>query len=151
MHLSIRAVLLTLFLTVSCQSNLAKSEARQHRPNWNAEIRHDCAPWDGSAFRITLTDSNDQKSSTTTIDVAIWQAPAFNEPVSFTLTESSRIGRVRFVTQFGTPSVLTGQIGFKRVKESEPVEGNFDFVTKQGDRKQGTFRAIWKPNSALCG
>ena len=120
-------------------------------PKWNAEITRTCAPWDGPAFRVELKERGRTTKTQPTILVSIWQAPDFSKPVSFNLLPNSSTGVAEFRNASGSSQFLKGKVTFRQMRETNPVEGQFNFVTPQGQRKQGTFKAIWKPKRELCG
>jgi len=112
-----------------------------------ATVNRDCAPWDGSAFTISI-----RYDPTTTLTVSIWQAPEINIPTTFTFPDDTgQIGYAYILPELDPLQQLSGTIFFWRVEDGVPVEGRFEFVTEAGQRFEGQFKAEWENQMALCG
>jgi len=112
-----------------------------------ATINRDCAPWDGSAFTVSF-----RYDPTTTITISIWQSPSFTFPVTFSFPdETMRTGTAYSVQELDPLEELTGEVTFWRVKQGIPVEGEFNFLTKEGKHFKGKFKAEWGNDIVYCG
>jgi hypothetical protein len=119
-----------------------------HRPGTlAATVNRDCAPWDGSAFTISI-----HYDPTTTITISIWQSTDINIPTTFTFPDATgQIGYTYILPELDPLQQLSGTIFFWRVEEGSPVEGRFEFVTEAGQQFEGQFKAEWDEQIAMCG
>ena len=112
-----------------------------------ATINRDCAPWDGSAFTVSIP-MNDG----TIIHVSIWQLPEIRFPVRFSFPdESGQVGIAYTAPELDPLQQLKGEVSFRRVEKGIPVEGEFDFRTESGKRFKGRFKAEWGNEIIYCG
>ena len=144
MKAQLNLITLSLLLTFCCQPVPTQSEPTIQSQKIPAKIIDSCAPFDGAAFQVSIADN---------IIVDIYQAPQFDNSVKFTFPATSQTGYARFLLPNAELLIqqrklsfkpLTGEIVFNMVKRDTPVEGYFNFVTPEGERKQGTFKAIWQ-------
>jgi len=135
---------LILLLAFGCQTIPTQSEPNLQTQKIPAKIIDSCAPFDGAAFQVSIAEN---------IIVDIYKAPQFDNSVKFTFPTNSQTGYARLLLPNAELLIqqrklsfkpLTGEIVFNMVKRDVPVEGSFNFVTPEGDRKQGTFKAIWQ-------
>jgi len=112
-----------------------------------ATISRDCAPWDGSAFRVSVPVNGGAM-----LDISIWQAPDIKNPVTFSFPDNTgRVGNANYRLASGTYGQLSGTVFFWRVEEGNQVEGKFKLVTETGQQFEGQFKAKWKSQLILCG
>jgi hypothetical protein len=112
-----------------------------------ATINRDCAPWDGSAFTISI-----HYDPTTTITVSIWRAPEINIPTTVAFSDDTgQIGYAYILPELDPLQQLSGTVFLWQVDDEDPVEGRFDLVTEAGYRFEGQFHAEWGDFVALCG
>jgi hypothetical protein len=122
---------------------------RDQKPaqTFSATINRDCAPWDGSAFTVTV-----RYDPTTTITISIWQSPDIKIPTTFTFPDdTNQIGTAYILPELDPLQLLSGTVLFRRVIEGNPIEGKFELVTQAGQRFAGQFEARWENTVALCG
>jgi hypothetical protein len=112
-----------------------------------ATVNRDCAPWDGSAFRVSIPLEDG-----TVIDIAIWQAPdiRFSKTFSFP-DDAGQVGNASLRSASDEYQQLSGTVFFQRVNEGSPVDGRFELTTEAGQRFEGQFKAEWENTIALCG
>ena len=126
------------------------SDSRRNQtpvPVLSATINRACAPWDGSAFTVSIP-----LDSTTAITVSIWQSPDINRPVKFSFAdETGQVGMATLMPGRDPLQQLEGEVSFQRVEEGSPVEGEFDLTTKSGERFTGKFKAAWGDQVVYCG
>jgi hypothetical protein len=116
-------------------------------PVFPATINRDCAPWDGSAFTVSIP-----YDSLSTITISIWQSPDINLPVRFSFPDETRqIGFAYTLPELDPLEELTGRVTFWRVEQDVPVEGEFDFITQRGKHFKGKFKAEWGNQIVMCG
>jgi hypothetical protein len=124
------------------------SAARNQRPAQiiSATINRDCAPWDGSAFTISVPLEGRG------INISVYQSPDIKLPTSFSFQDDPMsTGNVLLILPIGSPEQLTGRVYFQRVSQDVPVEGTFDLVTKAGEHFKGKFIAEWGNEIIYCG
>ena len=112
-----------------------------------ATINRDCAPWDGSAFTVSIP-LNDG----TIVNISIYQSPNVRLPVTFSFPdESMTVGNALLLLPVGLPEQLTGKVWFKSVDEGKPVHGGFNLLPERGERFEGKFIAEWENQPVYCG
>jgi len=123
--------------------------ARNQEPTqvFPATINRDCAPWDGSAFTVSVPMKDG-----TIIYISIWQSPDISLPVTFSFPdETGQIGFAYTLPELDPLEELSGEVFFWRVEEGIPVEGEFNFMTESGKQFKGKFKAEWGNVIAMCG
>jgi len=112
-----------------------------------ATINRDCAPWDGSAFTVSVPMKDGA-----IIYISIWQSPDIKLPARFSFPdETGQIGFAYILPELDPLQQLSGEVSFRRVEEGNPVEGEFDFTTESGKQFTGKFKAEWGNGTATCG
>lgn len=112
-----------------------------------ATVNRDCAPWDGSAFTVSVPQNNGA-----TIYISIWQSLNFNFPKTFSFPDDNgQVGNVSYRSTSGEYTQLSGTVSFWHVAEGSPVDGRFELTTETGQRFKGQFKADWEHQMALCG
>lgn len=149
MKAQLNVMAISLLLTFGCQPVPTQSEPTPQTPKLLAKIVESCAPFDGAAFQVSITDN---------IIIDIYKAPQFENSVKFTFPANSLTGYARLRLPNAELLMqqkklafkpLTGEIVFNRIKTDAPVEGSFNFVTPEGERKQGAFKAIWQKSQVI--
>lgn len=111
-----------------------------------ATIQRDCAPWDGSAFTVSVPLEQ------SAIRISIYRSPDIGLPVTFSFPdETMREGSASLLTPTGMPDPLTGTVRFQRVDVGKPVEGRFSLRSESGESFTGRFVAEWRNEIILCG
>jgi hypothetical protein len=114
---------------------------------FKATINRDCAPWDGSAFRVSIPLDDG-----IIIDISIWQLPEIRLPLTFSFPdETGRVGNALLLLPVGLPEQLAGKVWFPRVEQGVPVEGEFNLLTEAGQKFKGKFEAAWEDEIVMCG
>jgi hypothetical protein len=112
----------------------------------SATINRDCAPWDGSAFTVSIPMQD------AGITISIYQSPDIQLPTTILFPDATlSVGNTMLILPIGSPEQLTGKVYFQRVSQDVPVEGTFDLVTKAGERFKGQFIAEWGNEIIYCG
>jgi hypothetical protein len=112
-----------------------------------ATINRDCAPWDGSAFTVSVPMKDG-----TIIYISIWQSPDISLPVTFSFPdETGQIGFAYILPELDPLQQLSGEVFFLRVNAEGPVEGRFDLKDHSGKQFIGKFKAEWGNGTAMCG
>jgi hypothetical protein len=112
-----------------------------------AVINRDCAPWDGSAFTVSITHP-----SGTIIFISIWQSPDMPFPVTFSFPdETGQVGTAYILPELGPFQPLTGEAWFQHVEQGMPVTGRFHVRSEAGVQWEGRFVAEWGNEIVYCG
>ena len=112
-----------------------------------ATVNRDCAPWDGSAFRVLV-----QMEDGVVINISIWQAPDIKFSKTFIFPEDTgQIGNVSLVLANGEYESLSGEVRLEGVSEGKPFAGRFNLKSESGGMYVGQFEAEWDNQIALCG
>lgn len=111
-----------------------------------ATIDRDCAPWDGSAFTVSIP-----WHPAATLYVSIYRSPEITHPVTFSFPdETMSIGNAYLLLPDGSPEQLTGKIFFERLHTGRSVRGRFDLTSAGGENFMGAFRAEWGNQVVYC-
>ena len=111
-----------------------------------ATINRDCAPWDGSAFTVSVPIDGEL------INISIWQSPDIKLPARFSFPdETGQIGFAYILPELDPLQQLSGDVFFLRVEDGIPVEGEFDLLTEAGQQFKGKFEAQWGNEIVYCG
>jgi hypothetical protein len=111
-----------------------------------ATINRDCAPWDGSAFTVSIhvEDAN--------ISISIYQTPDIKYPTTFSFPDNTMsVGNALLILPIDPPQQLNGRVSFQGVQQDSPVEGLFDLTTATGEKFKGRFIAKWGNEIVFCG
>ena len=112
-----------------------------------AVVNRDCAPWDGSAFTVSIP-LRDGSS----LAISIYKSPKIKFPVSFSFPdELMKNGNAMLRSPIGSLEQLTGKVWFQRVEQGIPVEGRFQFQSEAGMQFEGRFIAEWENELIYCG
>ena len=145
-HLRLPAVIgLTLLLMVIVLYAFAR---RSQAPEqiFSATINRDCAPWDGSAFTVSIPMKN------ANISISVYQAPDIHAPTVFSFPDDTMSsGSAFLILPLDSPEPLKGKVSFQRVQQGNPVQGTFDLATEVDKKFKGKFIAEWGNEVIYCG
>ena len=111
-----------------------------------ATINRDCAPWDGSAFTISIPIQGGS------LYISIFQLPNLQHPTIFEFPdETMTVGKTVLTLPFSPAAPVRGNVRLQRVEQERPVEGRFDLVTETGQQLKGEFIAEWGDDIIYCG
>jgi hypothetical protein len=114
--------------------------------SFSATINLDCAPWDGSAFTISIPMQSGS------LYVSIYQSPGIKDPTTFRFPDDTMsVGNALLTLPFGSAAQVRGSVTLQHVEEGRPVEGTFDLVTETGEQLKGKFIAEWGDEIIYCG
>ena len=112
-----------------------------------ATIGRDCAPWDGSAFTLSV-----HYDPTSTIMISIWKSPDIKFPATFSFPDKTgSVGQAYILSETDPLIPLSGKVFFRRVDQETPVLGEFDLTDGSGKQFKGQFNATWNNKVAACG
>ncbi|RPI88800.1 MAG: hypothetical protein EHM40_22075 [Chloroflexi bacterium] len=121
-------------------------EHQESLPAFPATVNRDCAPWDGTAFTISMPVEE------SVINISIYQSPDIRLPVTFSFPDGTgRVGSAFLLLPAGMPEELNGKVSFQGVRQGIPVDGNFDLLTETGEQFKGRFKAEWENQPVYCG
>jgi hypothetical protein len=114
-----------------------------------ARVMADCAPWDGPALTVVLTDS---AAATTAVDsahmrVSVWRGIAGLTGKRIDLVKEGAASRCSAAGDC-TPA-MSGWVRFDDV-DTVHVTGRF-VVAFADSTLRGSFDALWQKRTALCG
>jgi hypothetical protein len=136
--------LLILLLGISWFTFSTRNQ--QPAQTYPATINRDCAPWDGSAFTVSIPIEE------SVINISIYQSPDIGLPVTFSFPDNAgNVGSAFLLLPNDMPEPLRGSVAFPRVEQGSPVQGNFDLVTDKGQHLKGKFKAEWENMTVYCG
>ena len=126
---------------------LYRGETQWSSQVYPAVINRDCAPWDGSAFTVSIP-LHDGVS----IAISIYRPPEIKVPAIFSFPdESMRDGNALLLPPVGSPKQLTGKLWFQRVEQGISVEARFQLQSETGAQFEGRFIAEWGNQVIYCG
>ena len=126
---------------------LTRGETPNPSQVFRAVINRDCAPWDGSAFTVSIPLRDGSSMA-----ISIYRSPDIELPVRFWFPdESITEGNALLLLSVGSPEPLIGEVWFQRVDEGMPVEGRFRFRSETGAQLEGRFVAEWGDEIVYCG
>ena len=112
-----------------------------------ATVSRSCAPWDGSAFTVTV-----QYDVATDIYIDIWKAPDIRFPSAFMLPDDEgQIGYAYILPDLDPFVQLSGNVFLQSVSVDKPVEGRFRLKSEWGKHFEGHFVAEWEDKIVACG
>ena len=140
-------LVIVVFILIGIALSIFSTQNQEPLQVFRATVNHDCAPWDGSAFTVSIP-----YEPGSIINISIWQSPNMKLPVTFRFPDpTGRVGNATFLLRYSYSVQLTGKVFFWRVEQGSPVEGRFDFLTEAGQQLKGKFRAEWGNEVAYCG
>jgi hypothetical protein len=140
-------VISLLILVLATVLFIVSTRSQGSLQTFPATVNRDCAPWDGSAFTVSIP-----YNTTSTIMISIWQSPDIRLPIAFSFPdETGQIGFAYVLPELDPLQQLRGKVRFRRVAGESPVEGEFDLFTEAGRKFKGKFEAEWGNQIAMCG
>jgi len=117
-------------------------------------IQSSCAPWDGPAIGITLTNEPAQckRTSEPFISIGIWRGLPVQagQVVKFDL--GSDVGFASRCKKEGNcERAQSGTITFDRYEEGSGASGRYEFHFKGEQTLSGTFDVKWCQERVICG
>jgi hypothetical protein len=89
---------------------------------FTATVNRDCAPWDGSAFRVSIPMKDG-----TVINISIWQAPDIKFSKTFMFPDDTgQVGNASLLLANGEYETLSGEVRLEGVSEGKPFAGRFN-------------------------
>ncbi|HEV2113157.1 MAG TPA: hypothetical protein VGR50_03350 [Terriglobales bacterium] len=114
-----------------------------------------CAPWDGPALGITLTErraSCGKAPEGPYLSIYIWRDLPTNGPKTIEFKEGGGNGGAsRCAKANDCERATSGRVSFTKFDENGAVEGTYEFQFKDGSVERGSFSAEWCHERVMCG
>ena len=130
----------------------APTVSKDQPPFCAALAMRDCAPWDGPAFRVFVSEPGQTTPNreASWLEIALWRTPDIKRATTITFPDQG--GKVGLVIFEGSASPgVSGTVTFRKAAWGEDVEAEFDFRALDGRHVTGRFRAPWLDDVPLCG
>lgn len=119
-----------------------------------AYAHRDCAPWDGSAVRITLSDKpyNADKPNKPNLSICIYKNVNNIAGQTFILGQDDRTGSANlFTTDEKYIPAKSGKVQITKIEPDKSISGEYDLEMENGIHHKGSFQASWIDLRILCG
>ena len=124
-----------------------RSDTKPPAQVFPATVDRDCAPWDGSAFTVSIPLRDGS-----TISISIYRSPDIKLPSRYSFPdESMSEGNAYLRMSDGSLEQLMGDVEFQSVSDIVPVEGSFQLRSESGTEFEGKFLAEWGHEVIYCG
>jgi hypothetical protein len=117
-------------------------------------IQSSCAPWDGPAIGITLTNKPTQckRTSEPFISIGIWRGLPVQAGQVVTFDPGSDAGFASRCKKEGNcERAQSGTITFDRYQEGSGASGRYELHFKGEQKLSGTFDVKWCQERVICG
>jgi len=149
-----RMLIATLSIVAACRGG-----ERTERPDPPAGLpyasaAHSCAPWDGPATEMLLTEAPADSTGPRPpyVSIGIWRPPAALPGTTVSWPGTEDVGAAsRCVAADDCEAATSGRVTFFRSGTANELSGALDLEFRGGVRISGGFRAIVRPDPAFCG
>jgi hypothetical protein len=120
----------------------------------HSSIRGSCAPWDGPAIEIVLTQTPAacKQPSGPYLEIGVWRGLPIHAGQTVIFSPTSDTGFATRCTKVGDCNrAESGTIVFERYQDGSGAAGRYELHFKSGDTLKGTFDAKWCHGRVLCG
>jgi hypothetical protein len=141
-------------LAVVAWLSVAPTSASSEMPFSHSSIRSSCAPWDGPAIEIVLTQTPAEckQPSGPYIEIGIWRGLPIQAGQTVKLGPTSDTGFATRCTKAGDCNrAESGTIVFERYHDGARVAGRYELHFQGGETVKGTFDGKYCQNRVLCG
>jgi hypothetical protein len=140
-------LLILLLISVSAIWFFRRADIESPAQVFPATVERDCAPWDGSAFTVSIPWRDGSS-----VSISMYRSPDIKLPSRYSFPdEAMSEGNVYLRMPEGSLATLTGDVWFQRVAEGMPVEGSFQLTSESEAQFQGKFFAEWGEAIVYCG
>jgi hypothetical protein len=118
-----------------------------------ATVVQTCAPWDGPALAVMLSDTADcAPVKASYIQISLWRdlPPTAGKTFSFDIRNSNGQAS-RCLKPNECEAATSGSVVFDIVEEGKKAKGRYELHFKDDSIESGSFEAEWCENRALCG
>jgi hypothetical protein len=141
-----------------CVKNSCTDAIRDTATDHNGEysfgtIRSSCAPWDGSAVALTLTQTAKAADTAPRLQISVYrslQGP-LPMPLTFDLKDQQTGGASRCRKSDKCEAATSGTVTFTSFEEGKGASGTYDIRFNDGTIERGKFNLRWENVRALCG
>jgi len=124
-------------------------------PFTHATAMRDCAPWDGPAVSIVLTEGPLDSTGVAGVPalyLSIWRGLDAIHDASFMWPADEAIATASWCESGeACEPALGGMIRIASVGEDSTVTGEFEVTFRDGVPVSGGFQAVWRDRVLLCG
>ena len=149
-----RIRVLDLFLLIPVLITAATVAIASERPFSHGLIQNSCAPWDGAAVQITLTDGAAQcerAPSGPYMSMGIWRGFPLHDGQVVKFDSGSDNGFAsRCAKDNDCHRADSGTIEFEKYKEGSGARGRYELHFKGGETISGTFDVAWCKTRMIC-
>jgi hypothetical protein len=150
MRCRIQAVLATFIAVVTIVTTATSAPAAFSY----GTIQSSCAPWDGPAIGITLTNEPAQckRTSEPFISIGIWRGLPVQSGQVVKFAPGSDAGFASRCKKEGNcERAQSGTITFDRYEEGSGASGHYELHFKGDETLSGTFAVKWCQERVICG
>jgi hypothetical protein len=119
-----------------------------------ARVERTCAPWDGPAVAIVLSNvaAKCGKQTLPHLNITLWRdlPPRAGQTIVF--DNNGKAGRASYCPPAGSCEMAaSGTVMIEKYVEGKSATGRYDFVFPKAGRITGTFQAAWCDTCPMCG
>lgn len=117
-------------------------------------IRASCAPWDGPAIDLRLTNepAECKRASEPFLDIGIWRGLPIHSGQEVKFGAGSDAGFAsRCVREGNCQSAESGWIEFETYQQGSGARGHYELHFKGGEILKGSFEVKWCEERVVCG
>ena len=118
-----------------------------------AAIVPTCAPWDGPALAVLLSNTAGCASvKAPSVQISLWRdlPPEAGKTISFDIRNSNGQAS-RCLKANECEAAASGSVVFDIVDEGKDAKGRYELLFKDGSIESGSFEAEWCESRSLCG
>jgi hypothetical protein len=133
---------------------LAPTSVSSEMPFSYSSIRSSCAPWDGPAIEIVLTQkpAECKEPRGAYIEIGVWRGFPIHAGQTVTFSPTSDTGfATRCAKADNCKRAESGTIVFERYQDGSGAAGRYELRFKGGETLRGTFDAKWCQLRVFCG
>ncbi len=119
-----------------------------------ALIQRSCAPWDGPAIEVTITEEQAtcKRASYPSINMGVWKELPIHAGQVVKFASISNLGFAsRCVKEGDCERAESGEITFDAYKDGVSASGSYVLHFKRGETVSGRFDAKWCEMRMMCG
>jgi hypothetical protein len=141
-----------------CVENSCTDAMRDTATNHNGEysfgaIHRSCAPWDGSAVALTLSQTANAADTAPRLQISVYrslQGP-LPKPLTFDLKDQQTGSASRCRKSDNCEAATSGTVTFTSFEEGKGASGTYEIQFNDGTTERGKFNLRWENVRELCG
>jgi hypothetical protein len=120
-----------------------------------AVVRGSCAPWDGPAVAVTLTEqrASCKQAVYPQLQIAVWRGFPIVAPATIEFNDKADNGgaAVLCTAENACQRAVSGEVKFDSYNDGKSAKGSYEFTFRDGTTMKGTFDAEWCQEKIMCG